>query len=934
MLRPKMVAAAVAWMLLVKAQGGGLMHHRRLRGAVREIGDVGDKLTRVEQVESDVEKDLKSLLNAFQGNGTAPEHAPRLALILGEHLSNMRRDLASLVKTINATRLELSEARDAVSSTEKKLEEARWAERRAKIAERLRDGKATVDYETGEVATLLSPSERRNVGAFLGSQANLSRLEQQLLSEAMHTQKLSDLDMTTEEDQPPAEGDVTTDLDDSVPQKTKPQHGFKRFDRARLKADPAMLHLDTRFLQDMVVLSLATAIGGLSAAALGAPHTLGYMMGGGLVGPSCLDLVRNLEQTETLAQFGSIFLLFSHGLMYSSYYGHRKKRRRRKADADASSAAGPSSSTSSKRQVEDDDMMKKKKKNIRMSSPLLVGGGGSEAIANDDDEQVDDDFPDDDDDATVPSASSSSPGTAAGKKKKKQIPAAIPTETTTTTNSLEIEEQPTELWAARRAFSAGFVLVAALGSAFAMAARVSGAAGASAEAALYSAAFSLSSSSTVLSSLRDARLEDTVFGHTVVELLSVQDLVLAPLLALPTAVSEFGRSKKPPNASDITRLVASYTLTVAFVVFAARRLLPKALGALSHDDDDMILHHGTPQINGHHFPSPGIPVTSPTATMLLDTTPNIAHRRVLHRTQSPPGPSVNKVTFAAQNMHSSSFFSSGGQLGVATSSSVAAARQASFGLCVAGYALAMALVADRLKLSHEAGALFAGLVLVGTPHVDRARRAVEPLTALFGGMYVASLGLVASPRYLRAHAGPLVTRVSAVLALKLAVVATVVFFLGFSRLAAISAGAVFAQVSEVALFVNARAHRLHLVKRATYLDVLSSTVVLLAIAPLAVHVLRRVDPHHFVQLETRDGEYRSPTPATTPKSSLMACLRCLFCRRSGDEGTDEGSISVGDDDDKKDTSLVRRLLAATLGTPFSAVKSVFFWGKGRFAKKR
>ena len=50
---------------------------------------------------------------------------------------------------------------------------------------------------------------------------------------------------------------------------------------------------------------------------------------------------------------------------------------------------------------------------------------------------------------------------------------------------------------------------------------------------------------------------------------------------------------------------------------------------------------------------------------------------------------------------------------------------ASFGLCVVGYALAMALLGDRLKLSHEAGALFAGLVLVGTPHVDKAKRAVS-----------------------------------------------------------------------------------------------------------------------------------------------------------------------------------------------------------------
>merc|ERR1711924_172607 len=88
-----------------------------------------------------------------------------------------------------------------------------------------------------------------------------------------------------------------------------------------------------------------------------------------------------------------------------------------------------------------------------------------------------------------------------------------------------------------------------------------------------------------------------------------------------------------------------------------------------------------------------------------------------------------------------------------------------------------------------------------------------------------------------------------VVCVKVAVTAPVVYALGFSKQAAAGAGAVFAQVSEVALFVAARAHELELLARHTYLDVLSTTIVLLAVAPLFIHGLRRVDRRHFLEAD-------------------------------------------------------------------------------------
>lgn len=724
-----LLCAVVAAEAEVPARGT----RQRLRGATREIGDVATELEHVESLEHRVEQDLTRVFADF-ANGTAapggglagwfgrrPEEAsPGFTAALGAHLSEMRRDLASLVRTINATRAELSEARDAVGTTEKALASARQAERHARLAERLRDGKVAVNYETGEVASLhalLSPSELKRLADQIGT-TNLSSLEAHLLRESY-----------------------------------LPAAGSRRFARERQRADPAMLHLDTRFLQDMVALSLATAIGGLVAAFLSAPHTLGYMLGGVVVGPSCLDLIRNLEQAETLAQFGSIFLLFSHGLMYSHYYDHRKKRR------DVAAAKAPDVASARK--------------------PPALKRASSSAAAEE--LEAPEDLEDLDDLASLSGGETPVKG-----KRADFAPAGD------------------EDWAARRTFSHGFSLVFLLGLAFAAVAHALGTDHSRAEQTLVAAAFSLSSSSTVLSTLREARLEDNLFGHTIVELLSVQDLVLAPLLALPTAVHELRSSSHSRPGGWMLGVVGGYAGALGVVVLLARRALPRALGHLTRDRE---------------------------ADARPDANASLRARR--------------------------------------------AASDASFGLCVVGYALAMALLGDRLKLSHEAGALFAGLVLVGTPHVDKAKRAVSPLAALFGGMYVASLGLVASPQYVRAHFGAIMGRVTVVVVIKVAVVGPMVYALGFSRAAATGAGFVFAQVSEVALFVAARAHHLQLVTRHTYLDVLSTTIVLLAIAPLFIHVLKRVDRKQFLSLD-KDTEHRVTATALL-LDLVVAPLKCLRC---------------------------------------------------------
>ncbi len=74
---------------------------------------------------------------------------------------------------------------------------------------------------------------------------------------------------------------------------------------------------DFRLIVDLVTVLAAAAVGGLLAAGLRLPVILGYLVGGIVVGPTGLGLIRELIQVETLAQFGVAFLLFALGVEFS-----------------------------------------------------------------------------------------------------------------------------------------------------------------------------------------------------------------------------------------------------------------------------------------------------------------------------------------------------------------------------------------------------------------------------------------------------------------------------------------------------------------------------------------------------------------------------------------------------------------------------------------
>ncbi|MBE9209028.1 cation:proton antiporter [Nostoc sp. LEGE 06077] len=74
---------------------------------------------------------------------------------------------------------------------------------------------------------------------------------------------------------------------------------------------------DFRLIVDLVLVLGVAACGGLLASLLKQPVLLGYLIGGMVVGPAGLGLIKEIIQVETLAQFGVAFLLFALGVEFS-----------------------------------------------------------------------------------------------------------------------------------------------------------------------------------------------------------------------------------------------------------------------------------------------------------------------------------------------------------------------------------------------------------------------------------------------------------------------------------------------------------------------------------------------------------------------------------------------------------------------------------------
>lgn len=76
------------------------------------------------------------------------------------------------------------------------------------------------------------------------------------------------------------------------------------------KTDPAILHYDFELLGEITILFGVASVGGMLAAVMKLPTTIGYLVGGSIVGPSVGAWIVHYTEVETISLLGSIFLLF------------------------------------------------------------------------------------------------------------------------------------------------------------------------------------------------------------------------------------------------------------------------------------------------------------------------------------------------------------------------------------------------------------------------------------------------------------------------------------------------------------------------------------------------------------------------------------------------------------------------------------------------
>ncbi|KAI8067180.1 Sodium/hydrogen exchanger family-domain-containing protein [Gongronella butleri] len=78
--------------------------------------------------------------------------------------------------------------------------------------------------------------------------------------------------------------------------------------------DTTVIYEDMQFLHDIILILVVSFALGMAFAMVGLPAFFGYILAGILLGPSCYNHIKELIQTETLAQLGVVLIVFVLGL--------------------------------------------------------------------------------------------------------------------------------------------------------------------------------------------------------------------------------------------------------------------------------------------------------------------------------------------------------------------------------------------------------------------------------------------------------------------------------------------------------------------------------------------------------------------------------------------------------------------------------------------
>jgi predicted Kef-type K+ transport protein len=519
---------------------------------------------------------------------------------------------------------------------------------------------------------------------------------------------------------------INLDLNDDLRSRVQ-----REIEHLRLGADPATFSIDFELMMDIVKLAMTAAFFGLVAVFLRLPPTAGFLFGGMLIGPSCLELIGSIHEVQTLAQFGIIFLLFEQGLLYSQTY----------------SGAAVLGSTLATGRMEE----------LPESHDAIVSPKSTDKLLS-----------------------------RKGSKIKKSRSLSFQSNTPTSSVGTALDHDANVV--------GSIVLILLVFTTLTIVVLLDVASSVQ-EAVVVTCAISVCSTTIVSENLHAAHIASSAWGKGVLKMIVSEAYLLD--------VQDPRKLNFLTGSLPAAAIVQKAMHDLFMVPLLALPELLAFISELADDDDDDVEAEST------SLHAIAVQVGLIAAFLAFSVF-------------------IGKRVIGAANLAQARMMGAKGEL---------------FTLSVVAYALLIASMSERLKLSIEVGAITAGIILMKSPYVPKVLASIQSITSVFGGMYLTSLGMIMSPSFVVQEASSILQLVCLIGMFKLVLVSTTLNrFFDYGITSSLAVGSAMAQISETSLLVMAKAQRLGLVSRKTYLLFIPTTCILLTLAPFSAAQLYVVTP--------------------------------------------------------------------------------------------
>lgn len=160
-------------------------------------------------------------------------------------------------------------------------------------------------------------------------------------------------------------------------------------------------------------------------------------------------------------------------------------------------------------------------------------------------------------------------------------------------------------------------------------------------------------------------------------------------------------------------------------------------------------------------------------------------------------------------------------------------------LTIIAFCLVGSFISGYLGLSTELGAFVAGVMLSTTDQQEHALHQLEQVKAFFLSLFIASTGLVMSPRFLAAHLPVLAAGVFLVVLGKTVLISGVIMMFGHPPRTALVVGLGMAQIGEFAFVLLSAASNQGLLQHQVYMLLMGVTGLSLLVTPFLMQISTR-----------------------------------------------------------------------------------------------